>query len=47
MTHSSIPFWVARALGGIMLGLVVSPAAAGLGIVAMLFLGALSIVRSR
>ncbi len=47
VTHSPIPFWVALAVGAVMLGLVVSPAAAGLGIIAMLFLGALLIVRSR
>ena len=47
VTHSPAPFWIGIALGGLVLGLVVSPAAAGLGIVALLFLGALLIVRSR
>jgi hypothetical protein len=32
---------------GLLLGLVVAPAAAGLGLIALLFLGALMIVRSR
>jgi hypothetical protein len=45
--HSPAPFWIGVALAGLMLGLVVAPAAAGLGIVALCFLGALMIVRSR
>jgi hypothetical protein len=45
--HSPAPFWIGLALAGLLLGLVVAPAAAGLGIVALLFLGALMIVRSR
>lgn len=47
VVRSAAPFWIGFALFGIVLGLVVSPAAAGLGIVALLFLGALMIVRSR
>ncbi len=47
VTHSPAPFWIGVALTGVMLGFVVSPAAAGLGIVALMFLGALMIVRSR
>jgi hypothetical protein len=45
--HSPAPFWIGLALAGVLLGLVVAPAAAALGIVALLFLGALLIVRSR
>jgi len=45
--HSPAPFWIGVALAGLMLGLVVAPAAAGLGMVALCFLGALMIVRSR
>ena len=45
--HSPAPFWIGVALFGLMLGLVVAPAAAGLGVIALLFLGALMIVRSR
>jgi hypothetical protein len=45
--HSPAPFWIGLAVFGLVLGLIVSPAAAGLGIVALLFLGALMIVRSR
>ncbi len=47
ITHSPIPFWVGIAVTAIVLGLVVSPAAAGLGLVALAILGALLIVRSR
>jgi hypothetical protein len=47
ITHSPAPFWIGVAVTGVMLGLVVSPAAAGLGIVAMCLLGGLLIVRSR
>jgi hypothetical protein len=47
VTHSPAPFWIAVALTGVVLGLVVAPAAAGLGIVALCLLGALMIVRSR
>jgi hypothetical protein len=47
VTHSPAPFWIAVALSGVVLGLVVAPAAAGLGIVALCLLGALMIVRSR
>lgn len=47
ITHSPAPFWIGVALTGVMLGLVVSPAAAGLGIVALFLLGGLLIVRSR
>jgi hypothetical protein len=45
--HSPAPFWIGVALAGLLLGLVVAPAAAGLGLVALCFLGALMIVRSR
>jgi len=45
--HSPAPFWIGVALAGLMLGLVVAPAAAGLGIVTLCFLGALMIVRSK
>jgi Cytochrome c oxidase subunit IV len=47
VTHSPAPFWIGVALSGIVLGLVVAPAAAGMGIVALCLLGALMIVRSR
>lgn len=47
ITHSPIPFWIGIALTAIVLGFVVAPAAAGLGIVALLVLGGLLIVRSR
>lgn len=47
VTHSPAPFWIGLALTGVLLGFVVSPAAAGLGIIALLLLGALLIVRSR
>ena len=47
ITHSPAPFWIGLSLSGLMLGLVVSPAAAGLGLIALLLLGALLIVRSR
>ncbi|MBV8298222.1 MAG: cytochrome c oxidase subunit 4 [Candidatus Eremiobacteraeota bacterium] len=47
VTHSPAPFWIGVALTGVVLGLVVAPAAAGLGIVALCLLGALMIVRSR
>ena len=45
--HSPAPFWIGVALAGLMLGLVVAPAAAGLGLVALCFLGVLMILRSR
>jgi hypothetical protein len=45
--HSPAPFWIGVALFGLMLGLVVAPAAAGLGLVALCFLAVLMIVRSR
>jgi hypothetical protein len=45
--HSPAPFWIGIAVAGLMLGLVVAPAAAGLGLVALCFLGALMIARSR
>jgi len=47
ITHSPAPFWIGVALTAVMLGFVVSPAAAGLGIIALCLLGALLIVRSR
>ncbi len=47
ITHSPIPFWIGLALMGVLLGFVVAPAAAGLGIIALLLLGALLVVRSR
>jgi hypothetical protein len=47
VVHSPAPFWIGLSIFGIVLGLIVSPAAAGLGIIALLFLGALMIVRSR
>jgi len=47
VTHSPAPFWIGVSLTGVVLGLVVAPAAAGLGIVALFLLGALMIVRSR
>ena len=47
ITHSPAPFWIGITIAAIMLGLVVSPAAAGLGIVAFALLGALLMVRSR
>jgi hypothetical protein len=45
--HSPAPFWIGVAVAGLMLGLVVAPAAAGLALVVLCFLGALMIVRSR
>jgi hypothetical protein len=45
--HSPAPFWIGVALTLLMLGLIVAPAAAGLGLVALCFLGVLMIVRSR
>jgi hypothetical protein len=45
--HSPAPFWIGVALAGLLLGLVVAPAAAGLGLIALCFLGVLMIVRSR
>jgi uncharacterized membrane protein YphA (DoxX/SURF4 family) len=47
VTQSRAPFWIAIAVGALVLGLVVSPAAAGLGIVALFFLGLLLILQSR
>lgn len=47
ITHSPVPFWIGIALSCLVLGLVVAPAIAGVGILALLFLGALLIVRSR
>lgn len=47
IVHSPIPFWIGLALTGIVLGAVVAPVAAGLGIIALLLLGALLVVRSR
>ena len=47
VTHSPAPFWIGVALSGLVLGLIVAPAAAGLGIVALCLLGGLMIVRSR
>jgi hypothetical protein len=47
ITQSPAPFWVGFALACLMLGLVVSPVAAGVGIVALFLLGGLLIVRSR
>jgi hypothetical protein len=45
--HSPAPFWIGLSLMLLMLGLVVAPAAAGLGLIALCILGALMIVRSR
>jgi hypothetical protein len=45
--HSPAPFWIGLALMLLLLGLVVAPAAAGLGLLVLCFLGALMIVRSR
>lgn len=47
ITHSPAPFWIGVALSCLLLGLVVSPAAAGLGIVALFLLAGLLVVRSR
>lgn len=47
VTQSPAPFWIGIALAAIVLGLVTAPAATGLGIIALLFLVALLIVRSR
>jgi len=47
ITHSPAPFWIGVALTAVLLGFIVSPAAAGLGIIALFLLGALLIVRSR
>lgn len=47
VTHSPIPFWIGLSLAGIVLGFVVAPAAAGLGLIALLILIGLMIVRSR
>lgn len=45
--NSPAPFWIALGIFGGLLGLIVAPQATGLGLVALLFLGALMIVRSR
>jgi hypothetical protein len=45
--HSPAPFWIGLSVMGLLIGLVVAPAAAGLAGFALLFLGALMIVRSR
>ncbi|HEX3467180.1 MAG TPA: cytochrome c oxidase subunit 4 [Candidatus Elarobacter sp.] len=47
VTHSPAPFWIGIAIAAIVLGLVTAPAAAGLGLVALLFLICVLIVRSR
>jgi hypothetical protein len=47
VTHSPAPFWIGVTLTGMLLGFVVAPAAAGLGIVALLLLISLLIVRGR
>lgn len=47
VVHSPVPFWAGLSIFAVVLGLVVAPAAAGLGAVVVLFLGALMIVRSR
>lgn len=47
VTHSPAPFWIGIAIAAIALGLVTAPAAAGLGLVALLFLICLMVVRSR
>ena len=47
VTHSPAPFWIGVASTGVVLGFVVAPAAAGLGIIALFLLGAMMIVRSR
>ena len=47
VTRSAAPFWIGVALTGALLGFVVSPAAAGLGIVALFVLVGVLIVRSR
>ena len=47
VTHSAAPFWIGLALTGTLLGFIVSPAAAGIGIVALFILVCILIVRSR
>ena len=47
VTHSPAPFWIGLAIAGTVLGFVVSPAAAGLGIVALFLLIGVLIVRSK
>jgi hypothetical protein len=47
ITHSPIPFWFGLGLAGMVIGVVVNGAAAGLGIIALLILAALLVVRSR
>jgi hypothetical protein len=47
VTHSPVPFWIGISVVSLVLGLVVAPAAAGIGIIALCLLGALMIVRSR
>jgi hypothetical protein len=46
-TRSPLPLWTALAITCVGLGLVVSPAVAALGIIAVLVLGAFFIVQSR
>lgn len=47
VTHTPVPFWIAIALSCLLLGLVVSPAAAGIGIVALFISCGMLVVRSR
>ncbi len=47
VVHSPAPFWIGIALSALLLGLVVAPPVAGIGIIALVLLGALLIVRSR
>ena len=47
VTQSPAPFWIGLAIAGTVLGFVVSPAAAGLGIVALFLLIGVLIVRSK
>lgn len=47
VVHSPAPFWIGIAVAALALGLVVAPAIAGIGIIALMLLGALMILRSR
>ena len=47
IVHSPAPFWIGVALSGVLLGIVVAPAAAGLGAIALCVLAVLLVVRSR
>lgn len=47
ITHSPIPFWIGLSVAVMAVGLVLTPAAIGFGVVILIFLSALLVVRSR